>query len=283
MFDLILAFIFSGMIPVLLKYAHQKNLAEEVILTFNYLIALSVSLLFTVLNLENYTDLLTHSKPLLLLLIIGIVTGLMYYGAFYFYQKSVKENGVSLSIAVGKMGIVIPMLLSLLLWHEVPVPLQWVGILMSMIAIGIININPNDFKHARIKTSLLLFFIIGGLGDFLNKLFEVHVGSQNSDLFLVVVFSSALITSLFKTLKYKNITKLSMIYGFAVGVPNMLTAFFLISALGKMNATVVFPIYSGGAIMLSMLWSIFAFGEELKKKDIISILLIFIALVLINL
>jgi drug/metabolite transporter (DMT)-like permease len=283
MFNLLLAIIFSAMIPVLLKYAHNRNLADEVILTFNYLIAISVSIIFTLLKLENYNNLFSNSKSIIILLAIGIVTGLMYYGAFYFYQKSVRDNGVSLSIAVGKMGIVIPMILSLILWHEIPAPLQWVGILMSMVAIGIINIKPNDFKGAKIKTSLLMFFIIGGLGDFFNKLFEVNVGAQYTDLFLVVVFGAALIASSYNTIKHKNITKQSIVYGVAVGIPNMLTAFFLISALGIMNATVVFPIYSGGAIMLSMLWSMFAFSEKLKRKDVVGIAMIFIALILINL
>lgn len=282
MFNLLLAIIFSAMIPVLMKYAHNRHLADEVILTFNYFIAVSVSIVFTLFKLDTYSDLFSDSRSLFILIAVGIVTGLMYYGAFYFYQKSVRDNGVSLSIAVGKMGIVIPMILSLILWHEIPEALQWVGIVMSMLAIAIINIKPNDFKGAEIKTSLLLFFIIGGLGDFFNKLFEVNVGAKYSDLFLVVVFATALIASLYNTIKHKNINKLSVVFGIAVGIPNMLTAFFLISALGMMNATVVFPLYSGGAIMLSMLWSLFAFSEHLKRKDVVSVVMIFIALILIN-
>lgn len=283
MFNLLLAIIFSAMIPVLMKYAHNKHLADEVILTFNYLVAVSVSVVFTLFNLSSYIDLFSDIKSVFILLVVGMITGLMYYGAFYFYQKSVRDNGVSLSIAVGKMGIVIPMILSLILWHEIPALLQWLGIVMSMVAIGIINIKPSDFKGAKLKTSLLLFFIIGGLGDFFNKLFEVSVGADYSDLFLVVVFATALLASLYNTIKHKNVTKVSRFYGFAVGVPNMLTAFFLISALGMMNATVVFPLYSGGAIMLSMLWSMFAFKETLKRKDVLGIVMIFMALILINL
>lgn len=283
MFDLLLAIIFSAMIPVLMKYAHNRNLANEVILTFNYLIAVSFSIIFTLFKVQNYKNLFANSKSMTILLLIGVLAGLIYYYGFYFYQKSVKDNGVSLSIAVGKMGIVIPMILSLILWREIPAPLQWFGILMSMVAIGIINIKPKDFKDTKIKTSLLLFFIIGGLGDFFNKLFEVYVGSQYTDLFLVVVFGTALLASLYNTIKLKNITKQSILYGVAVGIPNMLTSFFLINALAVINATVVFPLYSGGAIMLSMFWSIFAFNEKLKLKDAISIVMIFIALILINL
>jgi len=283
MIDLILAIIFSAMIPVLLKYAHKRDLADEVILTFNYVIALIFSLILMMFKIDSYKVLLIQDSDINKLIVIGLLTGLAYYGAFYFYQKSVKDNGVSLSIAVGKMGIIIPMLLSLFLWKEIPETIQWMGIIISMIAIGIINISPKEFKGAKFKTSLLLFFVIGGLGDFFNKLFQVSVGSAYKDLFLVVVFGSALVASLFMTIKHKNITKMSILFGIMVGLPNMLTAFYLISALSKMNATVVFPMYSGGAIMLSMLWSMFAFGEKLKMKEIAGIIMILIALILINL
>lgn len=283
MIHLIIAIVFSAMIPVLMKYAHNKNSADEVILTFNYLIAITVSIIFTLTKTERYIHLFNRPQEVMSLIVIGIFTGLMYYYAFYFYQKSVRQSGVSLSIAVGKMGIVIPMVLSLILWKELPSLIQWTGIILSMLAIAIINIKPSELKGAKIKWPLLLFFIIGGLGDFFNKLFEVNVGEKYSDLFLVVVFGTALITSLYKTIKNKNVSKTSMLFGISVGIPNMLTAYFLISALGVMNATVVFPLYSGGAIMLSMLWSMFAFHEKLSRKDVVGVLMIFIALVLINL
>lgn len=282
MFDLLLAIIFSAMIPIILKLAHRRNLDDEVILTFNYVIATTISVIFFAAKYMDYQEAIISNQTLIPLIIIGVVTGCFYYSAFYFYQKSVKDNGVSLSIAVGKMGIIIPMLLSLLLWKEIPTVIQWIGISVSVLAIAIINVKPKDFKHLEFKTSLLLFFIIGGLGDFSNKLFEVVVGSDAKELFLIVVFLSAFLASLYKTIKIKNITPKSIIFGFCVGIPNMLTAYFLIKTLGVMNATVVFPLYSGGAIMLSMIWSMLAFKEKLMVKDYVGIVLIITALVLIN-
>ena len=283
MFNLSLAIIFSAMIPVLMKYAHQQGLEEEVILTFNYLIAIIFSGFFTFFGIDKYRYFLTHFQTLALLIVIGIIAGIFYFGAFYFYQKAVKENGVALAIAIGKMGIVIPMLLSLILWKNLPNVFQFWGIVLSLLAIAIININPKAMHNVKIKKSLLYFFIIGGLGDFFNKLFEVAVGSFATDLFLLVVFTAALIASLPNTLKLKKLKPKAIAYGLAVGIPNMLTALFFIRALGEINATVAFPLYSGGAIMLSMIWSLIFFAEKLKFKEGLGILMILIALVLINL
>jgi len=282
MFYLFLAIIFSAIIPILMQYANQNKVKDEVVLTFNYLIAFLFSLFLSLFSVDRYHYFLDNSKELLYLILIGIVAGGCYYAAFYFYQKAVRENGVALAIAIGKMGIIIPMLLSLILWKNIPSSIQFLGILLSLTAIAIININLKEIKGHKIRKSLLYFFVIGGLGDFFNKLFEVVVGSFAADLFLLVVFTSALLFSLKNTLKVKRLNKKSILFGMAVGIPNMLTALFFIKSLASINATVAFPLYSGGAIMLSMLWSLLFFREKLKSKEIIGIVMILVSLILVN-
>jgi len=49
-----------------------------------------------------------------------------------------------------------------------------------------------------------------------------------------------------------------------------------------LKAAFAFPLGCGGAIMLSMVWRLFAFGERLMKKEIAGLAFILIALVLIN-
>lgn len=281
MLDLLIAVVFSAMIPIILKYAHKRALAEEVILSCNYMVASLVSLCFVLLEPKGWLNEI-ESSQMFLLILIGIVVGLLFYGAFYFYQKSVRDNGVSISIAVGKMGIVIPMFLSLVLWKEIPSPIQWLGIVLSLGAILLINVNKNSIKGSRIRISLILFFLIGGMGDFGNKFFEMTVGVDYSSLFLLVVFISAFVASMFETLKKASVDKLSVVYGMAVGIPNMLTAYFLIRALALMKAAVVFPLYSGGAIVISMIYSLIVLKEKLLKKEILAIGIILIALIMVQ-
>lgn len=157
MIHLLIAIAFSAMLPVLLKYAHQAKVSDEVVLSGNYFLAVLISLTFTLYKLDAYMSLWSNPGKLIGLMAIGLATGLFFYGAFYYYQKSVRENGVSLSIAVGKMGILIPVILSLILWQEFPTSIQWIGIILSLIAIGLINIHPEDFRKLHIRLSLLLF------------------------------------------------------------------------------------------------------------------------------
>lgn len=283
MIDLILAILFSAMIPILLNYAHRYNLVDEVILTFNYTLATIVSSILTIANKSTYILLLKDPFHVAILVIIGAITGLMFYGSFYFYQKSVKDHGVALSIAVGKMGVILPILLSLIIWKELPTPVQWIGIIASIVAIGLISIQPSKMDHAPLKISLLFFLLMNGLGDFFNKLFETTIGAGYKDLFLLMVFGSALIASSIQTIKHKQINTMSILFGLAIGLPNMLTTYFFINALSHLNDAVVFPMYSGGAIVLSSIWGITVFRERLKIKEVTGMALILTALILINL
>lgn len=283
MLNLLIAIIFSAIIPILLKSAHKKHLSEAVILSFNYIIATFISVLTAMFTYIKSQSISLDKSTLIQLIIIGIFTGLMFYGAFFFFQKSVRKNGVSITTAVGKMGIIIPMLLSMVIWQEIPTGFQWVGIIISLLAIAIINIQVDQIRGSHISMVLFLFFIMGGLGDFGNKYFEMVVGQEHSSLFLALVFASALIASLPMTLKEKAPSKESIFFGIAIGIPNMLTAYFLIAALATVKAAVAFPLYSGGAIVLSMSYSVLRFKEHLKKKDIIGIIMILLALVMINL
>jgi multidrug transporter EmrE-like cation transporter len=73
-----------------------------------------------------------------------------------------------------------------------------------------------------------------------------------------------------------------LLTGFAVGVPNLFSAFFLISALNNLKTAVVFPIFSAGSIVLITAVGYLFFGEKLKTKEWASILMTVVALILIN-
>lgn len=71
-------------------------------------------------------------------------------------------------------------------------------------------------------------------------------------------------------------------FGMLLGIPNYLTARFLLLALNSVKAVVVYPTYSVGSILLVMVFGLFLFKEKLTKKQFLAIGLILFALVLLN-
>jgi len=73
--------------------------------------------------------------------IVGISAGILYYLGFIYLQKAVKESGVSLAGSFSRMGILIPVILSILLFRELPSSLQWAGICLALFSIILANID----------------------------------------------------------------------------------------------------------------------------------------------
>ncbi|MBN2253356.1 MAG: EamA family transporter, partial [Kosmotogaceae bacterium] len=188
----------------------------------------------------------------------------------------------SLSGAFGKLGILIPMILSLLVWKEYPEALQWIGIALAIFSIILVN-NPFGAARRNFKTALILLFITGGMAEFMNKLFQNYTVSGYKNVFLFSVFASAFtISAVFLKRSGKAFHKREALVGLIVGLPNLFSSFFLIMALEEMKGSVVFPVYSAGSVVMISLGSLLLFGEKLKKLEMISLGMVLASLIIIN-
>jgi drug/metabolite transporter (DMT)-like permease len=202
---------------------------------------------------------------------------------------SVKDNGASLSAMFGKLGILLPMLISVVLWREFPSLVQTIGIILAISAMIIVNYQPKStMRHLTkegIKASLLFLFLTGGIAEFSNKLFQKFGQPEDKNIFLFIVFFVAFLCSLsFSIFSKKNSerhVRHDVLMGFAVGIPNLLSSYFLINALATVPATIAFPAYSSGSILLVAIGSVIFFKEKLSPKTLVGLSLTLIALLLI--
>lgn len=286
MIYLLLAILSSTLIPIIFKVAHNKKVNEPIVITMNYF-TISLIMLFTTLGKGLFNDLLKHitidlTNTYFLTFLIGAISGYFFYISFYYYQKSVRQCGATLAGAFGKMGILIPAILSLILWREFPSNIQWVGILLAVIAIVIMMFDFKNMKLSQLHKVLIIFLVLGGLGDFSTKVFQVYSDVNIKELYLLITFFSAMIFSLPQSIKCGGVKSWDLILGSLIGVPNVLASYFLILALTELVAVIVFPIFSGGTVVLVALLSLMIFRERLVLKQYIGIGLMIISLIIIS-
>lgn len=233
---------------------------------------------------------------------IGVATGVFFLMSFSIYQKSVKQNGASISGMFAKLGILIPMIISIVLWNEMPSQIQSLGIIVAMIAIVIANrpISINKVKAINAEDGitvntgifsgsvamLLLLFVVGGFAEFLNKIFQRLVSLEYKPVFLFIVFATAFLLSLIQYIigdNKPNVKRHALVIGCLIGIPNLFASFFLLNALDVFPAAIVFPAYSAGSILLISVLSVILFKETLYKKDVTAIGLTMVSLILLNL
>ena len=300
---LFFAIICSSTIAFIFKFAEKRQINQFTITTSNYFIASVVSLimiirgdlltglkikdsLFTEWKFILFQDhhLLSPYNSVIWGILIGGLSGFFFFSSFQYYQKSVKENGVGLSGTFAKLGILIPMIFSIIIWKEYPSSIQWIGIILALTSILIVNLSYESINKFDFNKTIVLLFLFGGIAEFSNKIYQKYALNDYKDVFLFSVFFVAFLISYYYTKKHKTKWKVSdVLTGFAVGIPNLFSSYFLILSLETLSTSVAFPIYSAGSIAFINLGGYFIFKEKISKKNKIAIGLILLALVLMNL
>lgn len=302
MIYLAFAVLTSASIALIFKFSEGRSMDRYVVTSFNYLSASLVSLVIIRANkiklpfisfpvhLKELIDIFPPSRgisdlesSLIWAFIVGVPAGLFFFLAFIYYQKGINENGAGLAGAFSKIGILIPMSISIVLWKEIPTTLQSVGIVLSIISILIVNISFKRLSLDRLRLTLLALFLFSGLAEFSNKVFQKYGLVDQKLVFLFFVFFTAfLISAGFLLWRNKGPKPGAMITGMVVGMPNLFCSYFLILALDEIKASVVFPVYTATTIVLINLGGYLIYKERLERKERLSIGLTVIALVLIN-
>jgi drug/metabolite transporter (DMT)-like permease len=295
----------STSIALIFKISEARNMDRYTVTTFNYLVASAVSV-FLLLSrgtsgisitgaFESFTGQIgsvmgsggSFDVPGSAgwAAAVGVPSGVLYFLGFMYLQKAVRETGVSLAGSFSKMGVLVPMVLAIFLWKELPGSIQWAGIALALTAILLANLDLS--RPGRILSGfqpvLLALFITVGLSEFSNKVYQRYGDLEMKSLFLFFVFAGALLISSWKLIRSgRRIEGSHVLTGLAVGLPNYFASFFLILSLSRLKTAVVFPIYSAATITLLSLAGHFFFGEKLKTRERAAVILTVASLVLVN-
>ena len=290
MFNLILAIISSSLVSITMRLGEGKAKNNISMLSVNYFICMILSILYTGIG-----NLFQTGEGLGTVIGLGSINGFFYILSLILFQNSVKQNGMVLSSIFMKLGIMMPLIISIILFKEIPTVVQMVGFVIAIIAIVLINlkekISEDTFEKTEkgiirkksAKLSLILVLTGCGMADGMSKIYQELGKDRFEELFLVFTFVIAFLLSLVLIVKERQkVTKNELFYGAMLGIPNYFSARFLLKALGEIPAVVVYPTFSIGTIAVITLTGMFAFKEKLTRLQMFAIGLIAAAVVLLN-
>ncbi|NCB04203.1 MAG: hypothetical protein EOM69_01620 [Clostridia bacterium] len=294
MLYLILAILCSSAINLGFALVKQRGCDNLSVTWMNYFTAASVSAVLALTGklphaqfdlsaaLGNVRGTLTDNGSLTVALLFGVLTGVIYLAVLLVTQYSINRNGPSPTTMFSKLGVIIPILLSVFLWNETPSALRWVGMALALASLVVFNWDGG----LHLNGLLLLTFLAGGAAELANKLFSVWCDERFKPLFLFVVFFVCVLlcTVLLVSKNGKRrITGQEMLIGAGIGVCNLSAAFFVIRALGVLPSSIVFPALCAGVILLIAVVGRFCFAERLGKRGFAAIAMTVVSLVLVNL
>lgn len=225
----------------------------------------------------------------LLPLWLGAVSGFLYLAALIVYAHSIRKNGAVLSSVFTRLGVLVPIFVSVVLFGERPTPLQGLGILVAVLAAVVMNGLPKKGQDQGVTPGvaivpLLLALLFNGASDSMSKIFTQLGARQDDGLFVFYIFLFAGIFTLILLLREKQKpTRRDVLLGILVGVPNFFSSRLLLAALTELPAFLVYPSYSVGAILVISAASFILFRERLNRRQLGAVGMILGALVLLNL
>lgn len=271
----------SVLIAHFLKVTESKNLDTVHVLTVNYLIATLIALLFSLNADMPDLSLVQSFQPILLACLVGV----LFIANFFIYSKSVYFNGVGISIAAMRISLIVPVLLSTLWYFELLSAPQWIGVLLVFITLFLLLPRKDKILNKSFDAGwlLVLLFIGTGFGDASLKIFESEYSANVSkEIFMGMVFFTAFLVGLiimFIRGKLK-ITKSELILGTAIGIPNLFTSIFLISALEIMNGAVVYSSVNVLTVMGGTLLGVIRWKDRFTNAQWVGIFLTLFSIVL---
>ena len=273
---LVLAILCSCMVSVLMRLGSGGEQACKPLLAVNYLTCAVVSLFF----LEG--GWLPRGAGAGVALGMGLIGGGLYLGAFLLLQRNVRENGVTLSSAFMKLGVIVPTALGFTLFGERLGLSRAAGILLTVGAIAMLS-GQGAGKGKAGLPALVLLMLCGGMADGLSKFYDAYGDAALAGHFLSVVFLAALVLCAGLCVKEGQRPEgRDWLFGALLGVPNYFSSRFLLMALGSVPASVAYPVFSCGTILLTAAIGRAAFRERVGKREALALGMVLAALVMLN-
>jgi len=277
MLFLLLAIGGSSMISILLRISSGRIRANISMLAFNYLTCSALGALYA-----GFTPGMPSETGFGAALGLGIVNGVLLLTSFILMQSSVRKNGVVLTSIFTKLGLLVPVVLSVLVFREMPTWLQITGFCIAVAAIIVINLNKQD-GTGRFDWSLILLLLLAGGTDAMAKIYEVLGPAALTDPYLFFSFGAALLLCVPVVIAKKERPGFrEFLFGTLIGIPNFFSSKFLLGALETVPAVVAYPTFSVSTLLVITLAGVFAFREKLRCHQWAALAAILVALVLLN-
>ena len=277
---LIAGLICSAMVSIVLKASGNLDHDRYGMLTVNYMACL---IPFIISQIGR--DLPAMDLDFGICIAAAAANSLLYIAGMVMNQINARRSGAILQSAFARLGVMVPVLISIIAFGERPTAMQAIAIALVLIAFCLMNIPQGSESISRPAFALLLLgLLFGGLADSMLKVFEVFGSALLDDWFMGATFIFAAMLCLAATIAGKGrIGKSEIAIGIMLGIPNYLSSLFLLKSLSSVSAYIAYPTYSVGAILVVMSVSITVFRERLPLWSRIGIALIVPAIILLNL
>ena len=274
---LLLAIFSSAMISVSMRLSTGKVKSHFSMLATNYLVCGILGALYA-----DFSVFTPQQSGFGITLGLALLNGAILLGGLILLQISTRKNGIVLSSLFMKLGLLVPFVVSILFFKEMPTWLQIAGFVVAIGAIVVFNWK-KDSVGSRFGIALILLLLLNGGADAMVKMFEALGPEILSNHFLCLSFSTAFVLCAGIVIaKKEKLDGSALLFGSMIGVANFFSSKFILASLAYIPAVVVFPTYSVSTMLVVTLSGVLFFKERLAKQQWLAFAGVIAALVMLN-
>ena len=225
----------------------------------------------------------------------AMVMGVLFITAFLAQGRSIELFGITITAILQRMSLLMTVIFALFYFDESISLSKILGLICAFLSIILVNYKPSAGDQSKIKRSPLYWFLpffvffSSGVIEIILQYVELEVAGASADpQFIGVIFCVAFllgIISLMIGLVSGNVswsTK-SALAGIGLGIPNFLSIYFIMKALGAgFEGSYFFPVNNVAIIALATLIAFVFFKEKLSNVNIFGVVLALLAITLIS-
>lgn len=293
MIYLVLCIICSSLLVFMFKVFDHFEIEAYPAIVFNYITCVICGFLNSSAGPGRVLSASAHADWLWL----GVVLGISFIHVFSLTGKTAIRFGVSTASVAMKLGLVIPVALAFVVYHEEVTWYKIAGIVCALIAVVLSSYKEasEEAPHARVKGVALLMpllvFVTSGLCDSGAQLSDkVYFPDGGADYFVLIVFLCAALTGIGYLAYYVLSGSVKLRWqqvagGIALGIPNYGSLLFLMNALDQVEggSSVVFPVTNIATVAGSTLLSVIFFREHLNRYNRLGLVFAFLCIIFIYL
>jgi drug/metabolite transporter (DMT)-like permease len=297
---------------LVLKRADARSLDRLPLIRANYAVAAVLGFIATVALGQNHI-----STPTMLL---AAITGVLFVAGLLVWTRAIQAAGLALSVVAMRTAVVIPLLASVIIWHERPSPLELAGSVVALLALALVlsevarpklakseslaadrrppsatadcKLQTGNSRAARGHSSsalhsslfwLSLLFLTEGLVMVPALVFRKQLPPAENMPFQTVIFITAFfVTTLLYYLRKPRLTRETLQWGALLGTANLGNYLFLVLALSVLPGLAVYPAIAAGEVGLMAVAGVVLWKEKVGVRSWLGIALAVLALVLIQ-
>ncbi len=271
----------SSLIPIIFREVQRFPVPLFQVITWNYVVCVLTGLIFAPEFFEVVAESDKSWVPL------GIFQGALFISLFFMIARGVQTLGIVIAVILTKLSVIIPTLLSWVIYDDPMNGLRWAGVALALVAIVLLNLRsrrrhtadepeqqlkPKTRKLDKALLLALVLFFGSATTDSVFKIFNAEYGAlMPKEVFVITLFGVAGILG--QLMMWARIGTGRMkfhwqgpVAGVILGVPNFFSIWFLLAGLEALkDGTVFFPINNVGQVLLAAVLGLVLYCERLSK------------------